>query len=73
MVLTKRDILIKSVLSIFCGYLAAVLCEIYNLQDMGKLLVPVATLLGESITIYLIKNWTRVAKYYFPSFFPEKK
>ena len=33
--LTKKQIVIKSVLSIFAGYLAAVICEYYGYKDLG--------------------------------------
>lgn len=55
--LTKREIIIKVVLSVFIGVLAATLCESSkNYQEYSKIIVPVSTLLGESLVVWLITN-----------------
>lgn len=72
--LTRKEIVIKSVLSIFAGYLAAVLCEYYGYKDLGKIIVPVSTLLGESLVVYFITNWRKFLSKILPSWiFPESK
>ena len=60
--LTKRDIVIKTVLSIFVGYLTAVICDIYQQNELSKLLVPVGTLMGETLTSYFMRNWKKLAE-----------
>lgn len=60
--LTKRDIVIKTVLSVFVGYLTAVICDIYEQDELSKLLVPVGTLMGETLTAYFMRNWKMLFK-----------
>lgn len=55
--LSNKQKIIKVVLSIFCGYLAAAICEWQHQQNFAKVIVPVATLLGDNIVNYLISNW----------------
>lgn len=46
--------------SVFFGYLAAVWCDSNGWQNQGKYLVPLVTLMGEKIMIYLAANYGRV-------------
>ncbi len=71
--LTRRQIIVKSVLSIFAGYMSAVACEYFGYEKLGKLIVPVATLLGESIIVYLMTNWRKIADNILPAWFKTKK
>lgn len=64
--LSKKEIVIKSVLSIFCGYIAAVICEVYHYNNLAKLVVPVATLLGEGLIAYFMTNWKRIFRKWMP-------
>lgn len=57
--LSKKEIIVKSVLSIFCGYIAAVACEQFGYENWAKLVVPVSTLLGEGIVMYVMTNWRK--------------
>lgn len=43
--------------SIFVGYLISVTCEARGLQEHSGYLVPIGTLLGEKILIYLTNNY----------------
>lgn len=65
-VLTRKQIIVKSVLSIFCGYIAAVLCENLNYGNWAKVVVPVSTLMGEAIVMYVMSNW----KFFLNKFLP---
>lgn len=67
--LTKKQIIVKSVLSIFCGYVAAVVCENMNYKEWGKVIIPVATLLGEGIVMYIMNNWKEFVNKLIPPFF----
>ena len=71
--LSRRMIIIKSILSIFCGYIAAVICENYGYVSWGKIIVPVSTLLGEGIVVYFMSNWKSLANKFFTAFFPASK
>jgi hypothetical protein len=71
--LTKRDVIIKSILSIFCGYLAAVLCDKYGYEEWGKIVVPVATLLGEGVIMYVMTNWKKWIDPFLPPLFRQVK
>jgi len=55
--LTRRSIIIKTVLSIFCGFVAAQICEQTGHISYIGWICPVATLLGESIIVYLMTHW----------------
>lgn len=67
--LTKKQIVVKSILSIFTGYLAAVLCEQYGYIQWAKVIVPVSTLLGEGIVMYIMTNWKKWANKIIPPIF----
>jgi hypothetical protein len=71
--LTKKQIIVKSVLSIFTGYLAAVICEQYGYTQWAKVIVPVATLLGEGIVMYSMTNWKKWLNKLLPPIFQFNK
>jgi len=56
-IMTNRQKIITVILSVFAGYLAAAICEWQNAQNVAKVVVPVATLLGDSLVKYIITNW----------------
>lgn len=64
--LTKRQIIIKTVLSVFVGFLASVLCENYGAEKWGKVIVPVATLVGEGLLVYMMSNYRKLAAKFLP-------
>jgi hypothetical protein len=68
--LTRRDIIIKTILSVFVGVLAAIACENFGYRESGKIIVPVATLLGEGIVVYVMTNWRRLIAKLMPNLFP---
>lgn len=70
-VLTRRQIIIKSVLSIFSGFMAAVICEKTGNQEWGKVIVPVATLLGEALVVYVMNNWRTFISKLLPAWFQQ--
>lgn len=73
--LTRRDIIIKTILSVFIGVLAALYCEEFGYQKWGKIIVPVSTLLGEGVVVYGMTNWRKLLSKLMPNIFPttEKK
>lgn len=71
--LSKKQVVIKAVLSIFVGILAANLCEFGHYEKASKIIVPTATILGESIISYLMTNWKVIANKFLPGIFQYKK
>lgn len=71
--LTKRDIVIKTVLSVFAGVIAAIICENTGYQKWGKVIVPVATLLGEGMVVYIMTNWRRLLSKIMPRWIDDDK
>lgn len=61
-----RQIVIKVMLSLFAGALACFTCEAFHYMRMAPIVVPVATLLGEAIALYIITNWSYWVEKYFP-------
>jgi len=70
--LTKKQIIIKTVLSVFVGYIAAVICETAHYTSWIKIVAPVSTLLGESIVVYTMTNWRQWANDFLPKWFRPK-
>lgn len=67
--LTWKAIIVKSVMGIFAGFITTVyLIPRANIYLIGAV-VPVATLLGESLMIWLMTNWKSVLSRYFPGLF----
>jgi hypothetical protein len=46
--------------SVFFGYLSAVWCDSSGWVEQGKYIVPLVTLMGEKIMIYLTTNYRRI-------------
>lgn len=70
--LTKRQIIIKTALSIFAGIIAAIICE-KTKTEWGKVIVPVSTLLGEGVVVYLMTHWKMIAAKIFTGWFDKEK
>lgn len=70
--LTRRQIVIKVVLSIFAGYMASIACDAFNYQKFAGLVVPVVTLLGEGVIVHIMKYWRTYAVRFLPWFFKKK-
>ena len=47
-------------ISIFFGYMVSIICVNYGFEKQGQIIVPVATLLGEKISAYIITNFNRL-------------
>lgn len=47
-------------ISVFVGYITAVWCSSNELDTQGYVIVPVATLFGERIVIYVTANYQRI-------------
>lgn len=47
-------------ISIFTGYIVSVICVRYQLDEQAGFLVPIATLLGEKILIYVTNNYREI-------------
>lgn len=61
--LTKKQRIVKIIIASFSGFLASMGCEYWGVQRyLAGMIVPVVTLLGESIMDYLIKNWPVILK-----------
>ena len=71
--LTRRQVIVKTVLSIFVGYLSAYICEQTGHLKFIGVIVPVCTLLGEAIVLYAMHNWRQIANKVLPAWFQEKK
>lgn len=54
--LTFKQLTITVILSCFIGYWSAVLMERMGHEHLVKVVCPIATLLGESITMWLVAN-----------------
>jgi hypothetical protein len=46
--------------SVFFGYLSAVWCDNKGWEEQGRYIVPLCTLMGEKITIYISANYRRI-------------
>lgn len=71
--LTKRKILIKSILSIVVGIISGLCCEALNEPRWEKFIIPVATLLGESIILYLMTDFKDILERFLPAKRPKIK
>lgn len=65
-VLTARAIILKSVLSVTVGAMSGLACEAFNHAAWEKLIIPVSTLLGESLLVYVMTKWKLVIEKYIP-------
>ena len=65
-ILTSRAIIVKSILSVVVGAMSGLACEAFNHPGWEKLVIPVSTLLGESILVYVMTKWKDVIEKYVP-------
>ena len=66
--LSRKSIVIKTVLSIFVGYVSIQSCVFFGYEAYIGLVGPVSTLLGESIIVYIMTNWKAITFKFFPGF-----
>lgn len=59
-------------LSIFSGYLTSVYCANNGLENESSWAVPVSTLMGEKIFIYVMANYKRILTGVLSFFMPKK-
>lgn len=59
-------------LSIFCGYQTAIYCQTHGHETESTWAVPMATLLGEKIFIYVMSNYKNIFTGILSFFMPKK-
>jgi hypothetical protein len=59
-------------LSIFCGYQTAIYCQMHGHETESTWAVPMATLLGEKIFIYVMSNYQKIFTGILSFFMPKK-
>lgn len=57
--LSWKEIAAIVVISVFVGYLANLICKKTGYEDWGGIIVPVSTLLGQSIVNFVLTNWEK--------------
>lgn len=67
-VLKKKEILAIVAISFFVGYLVATWCEYKKWDEAAKFLVPLGTLLGQSLVNHLMTNWKAIIEKLFNVF-----
>lgn len=71
--LSKREIAIKVVLSFFMGYTGSIYMTTHGWAEQAKWAVPLITLLGESIVMWIMGHSRRIIETIIVSYFPSKK
>jgi len=71
--LTKKDVIIKVVLSVFLGYVVGSWLESHGRGNEVKIYVPIATLMGESLVGWMIQNASRILTAMFEKYNNTKK
>jgi hypothetical protein len=59
-------------LSVFSGYLMSVFCVSKNMEKEAQYLVPIATLMGEKIVVYLFENYKDIINAFIKVIQPKK-
>lgn len=59
-------------LSIFCGYQTAIYCQMNGHESESTWAVPMATLMGEKIFIYVMTNYKKIFGNLLSFFMPKK-
>jgi hypothetical protein len=59
-------------LSVFCGYETAIYCQLNGHASESTWAVPMATLMGEKIFIYIMTNYKRILTGILSFFIPKK-
>lgn len=62
--LTKRDIFIKIILSSFVGYSVGRYLQDHNMASKVVWVVPLATLTGESLILWIMVNFNKILSYF---------
>lgn len=70
--LSKKEIFIKVVLSFFCGYTGSIYMTTHGWTEQAKWAVPLITLLGESIVMWIMGHSRRIIETIIVSYFPAK-
>jgi len=70
--LSKKEIFIKVILSFFAGYTASIYMYSHGLENEAKWAVPLITLLGESIVMWVMGHSKRIIESVVYIFFPNK-
>jgi len=68
-----KKALVTIVLSISAGALASIACSNMNAEKLGAIIVPVSTLIAESLFGYIVANWKKWADGLYGKFFNGKK
>jgi hypothetical protein len=59
-------------LSVFCGYQTAIYCQMHGHETESTWAVPMATLMGEKMFIYVMSNYKRIFTGILSFFMPKK-
>lgn len=65
-ILTARAIILKTVLSVVIGIISGLACEALGHEAWEKLIIPVSTLLGESLLVYVMTKWKTALERFVP-------
>lgn len=68
--LSWREVMIIVVISVFSGYIANNICEHTGYKDWSGVVVPIATLLGQSLMNWLMTNWKKWLEKFGDKFLP---
>lgn len=63
--LSWREIIIMVTISVFAGYMAALYCDYKGWSEASKWVVPLATLLGQSLINHIMRNGHKWIKNFF--------
>jgi hypothetical protein len=64
--LSSREIILKSILSVVMGTMSGLACEALGHESWEKLVIPICTLLGESLLVYVMIKWKVVIEKFLP-------
>lgn len=67
--LTKRDVVIKIILSAFVGYTVGTYLQDHNMASKVVWVVPLATLAGESFILWFMVNFNKIMTFFARSVF----
>lgn len=59
-VMSKRRIIIRVILSICAGALASITCSKMGWEKYGAVIVPSVTIIGQELFRWLIGNWDKI-------------
>lgn len=65
-ILTARGIILKTILSVAVGIMSGLACEALGHEAWEKLIIPVSTLLGESLLVYVMVKWKTALEKFLP-------